>query len=83
LVSDGDDLSTTGLVRKIGEALERPARLLRLPAGLICFISGLMGKKAIYQRLVGSLQVDINKTCELLDWKPSVSVDEGLRRTVE
>ena len=83
LISDGEDLSTTELLRKISNALGRSARLLWLPAGVIFFMAGLLGKKVISQRLLGSLQVDIHKTCELLDWKPSVSVDEGLRRAVE
>jgi nucleoside-diphosphate-sugar epimerase len=83
LISDGNDLSTTELLREIGKALGRPARLLRVPAGLITFVAGLVGKKTISARLVGSLQVDIHKTCDLLDWKPSVAVDEGLRRAVE
>jgi len=43
----------------------------------------LVGKKEISQRLLGWLQVDIHKTCELLDWKPAVTVDVGLRRAVE
>jgi nucleoside-diphosphate-sugar epimerase len=83
LVSDGEDLSTADLLRKISRALGRPARLLWVPAGLIPLMAGLVGKKVISQRLLGSLQVDIHKTCELLNWKPSVSVDEGLRRAVE
>ena len=83
LISDGEDLSTTELLRRIGKALRRPARLLWLPAGAISLMAGLLGKKVISQRLLGSLQVDINKTCEMLDWKPSVAVDEGLRRAVE
>jgi nucleoside-diphosphate-sugar epimerase len=83
LVSDGVDLSTTELLRKIGKSLGRPARLICVPAGLISLMAGLMGKKVISQRLLGSLQVDINKTCKLLDWRPSVAVDEGLSRAVE
>jgi nucleoside-diphosphate-sugar epimerase len=83
LVSDGEDLSTTELIRKVGKALRQPARLLWVPAGLISFMAALLGKKAVLGRLVGSLQVDIRKTCEMLDWKPSVAVDEGLRRAVE
>ncbi len=83
LISDGEDISTTELLRKIGKALGRPARLIWVPAGLISFIACLVGKKVISQRLLGSLQVDIHKTCELLNWRPSVSVDEGLRRAVE
>ncbi len=83
LISDGEDLSTTELLRKIGNALNQPTRMLWVPAGVISFIAGLLGRKRISQRLLGSLQVDISKTCELLDWKPSVAVDEGLRRAVE
>ncbi len=83
LISDGEDLSTTELLKRIGKALKQPARLLWVPAGAISFMAGLVGKKVISQRLLGSLQVDINKTCEMLDWKPSVAVDEGLRRAVE
>jgi nucleoside-diphosphate-sugar epimerase len=83
LVSDGDDLSTTELLKRIGKALNNPASLLSVPVGVISSIAVLFGKKRITQRLLGSLQVDIKRTCELLNWKPSVSVDEGLRRTVE
>jgi nucleoside-diphosphate-sugar epimerase len=83
LISDGEDLSTTELLRRIGKALNCPARLLWVPAGLIALMASLLGKKVISQRLLGSLQVDISKTCELLDWKPIVAVDEGLRRAVE
>jgi hypothetical protein len=46
-------------------------------------MAALLGKKAISERLVGSLQVDIRKTCEMLDWTPSGAVDECLRRAVE
>lgn len=83
LVSDGEDLSTTELLRKIGKTLGQQVYLLWVPAAFISLTAWLIGKKMISQRLLGSLQVDIQKTCELLNWKPSVSVDEGLRRTVE
>lgn len=83
LISDGEDLSTTELLSKIGKALGRPPRLLWVPAVLISSIAALLGKRVISRRLLGSLQVDIHKTCELLDWKPPVAVDDGLRRTVE
>jgi UDP-glucose 4-epimerase len=41
----------------------------------------LLGKKAIADRLCGSLQVDIGKTCSMLNWLPPVSVDKALQRT--
>lgn len=83
LVSDGEDLSTTELLQRMGKAMNRPARLLPVPVSLLAFAASLLGKTAVAQRLLGSLQVDISKTCDLLDWKPPVSVDEGLRRAVQ
>jgi len=83
LAGDGEDLSTTELLRGVGNAMGKPARLIPVPAGLLQFGATLLGKKAMAQRLLGSLQVDISKTCELLDWKPPYTVEEGLRRCFE
>lgn len=81
LVSDGEDLSTSQMLRRIAAALGRPVRLLPVPERWLCAASGLLGKSAVAQRLCGSLQVDIRHTCETLGWQPPVSVDEGFRRT--
>ncbi|WP_313132025.1 UDP-glucose 4-epimerase family protein [Stutzerimonas nitrititolerans] len=83
LAGDGEDLSTTELLRGVGKAMGKPARLIPVPAGLLQFGATLLGRKAVAQRLLGSLQVDISKTCELLDWKPPYTVEEGLRRCFE
>lgn len=80
LAGDGRDLSTTELLRSVGTAMGKPARLIPLPSGLLHFGAALLGKKAMAQRLLGSLQVDISKTCELLSWKPPYTVEEGLKR---
>lgn len=81
LVSDGEDLSTTQLLQRMGKALGRPARLLPVPASLLHVGAAMLGRRAIAQRLCGSLQVDIGKTRELLGWAPPVSVDDALRKT--
>jgi len=83
LVSDGEDLSTTELLRRLGLALGKPARLLPVPSWLLEAGAKMLGKKSLSQRLCGSLQVDISKTQELLDWAPPMSVDEALRKTAE
>ena len=83
LAGDGEDLSTTELLRGVGRAMGKPARLIPVPAGLLQLGATVLGKKAMAQRLLGSLQVDISKTCELLDWKPPYTVEEGLRRCFE
>lgn len=83
LVSDGEDLSTAELLRRIGKSLNRPARLIPIPVSILIIASRLLGKSSTAQRVLGSLQVDIGKTCALLNWKPPVSVDEGLRRMAQ
>jgi len=83
LVSDGEDLSTTELLLRMGEALGKPARLLPVPESLLKAGAMLLGKRDIAQRLLGSLQVDISKTKKILDWEPPVSVDEALKKTAE
>ena len=83
LVSDGEDLSTTDLLRRLGAALGKPARLLPVPQKLLETSLNLLGKHAITQRLCGNLQVDISKTRELLGWTPPVSVDDALQRTAQ
>ncbi|NJD24026.1 MAG: SDR family oxidoreductase [Betaproteobacteria bacterium] len=81
LVSDDEDLSTEALLRRTAAALGRPARLIPVPAGLLTVGAGLIGRSAVAERLCGSLQVDIGKTKTLLNWRPPVSLDEGLLRT--
>ena len=80
LVSDGDDCSTAGLLRSIARAQGRSARLLWLPVDLLQLAANLLGKGGVAQRLLGSLQVDISKNRQLLDWQPPIGLDEGLRR---
>lgn len=79
LVSDGDDLSTTLLLRQLGRSLGRPARLVPVPASVLRWGAALLGRPALADRLCGSLQVDIGKARRLLGWTPPVSVREGLR----
>jgi nucleoside-diphosphate-sugar epimerase len=81
LVSDGEDVSTTELLRRLSAAMGRPARLLPVPYRLMRMAAALLGKSAAIQRLFGSLQVDIGKNMALLQWKPSVSMNEALRLT--
>ncbi|WP_303290706.1 SDR family oxidoreductase [Marinobacter sp. SS5-14b] len=80
LAGDGTDLSTTELLRGIGQVMGKPARLIPVPPGLLMFGASLMGKKDVAQRVLGSLQVDISKARHLLGWEPPLSVEEGLRR---
>jgi nucleoside-diphosphate-sugar epimerase len=83
LVSDDEDISTSALLRRMGRALGRPARLLPVPVWMLESAALLVGKKAVSQRLCGSLQVDIEKTKSLLNWLPPVSVESALAKTAQ
>ena len=83
LAGDGEDLSTTDLLRRTAAAIGAPDRLVSVPMWLLNLGARLLGKGAMAQRLLGSLQVDISKTQEVLGWQPPLSVDEGLKRMAE
>jgi len=83
LVSDGEDVSTSDLLRRTASALGRPARLLPVPAGWIRRTAALFGRSELGQRLCGSLEVDIGPTCSALEWQPPVSIDDALVRTAQ
>ena len=83
LVSDGEDVSTTELLQRMGQAMNRQARLIPVPAGMLTQAAALMGKRDVAQRLCGSLQVDIQKTRQLLGWKPPLTLDQGLKKAAQ
>lgn len=83
LVSDGEDVSITELLRRTAKAMDKKAFLLPVPASILELGATILGKRAVAQRLCGSLQVDITKTHSLLGWTPLLTLDQGLKKTVE
>lgn len=81
LASDGYDMSTTQLLKQLGEALGRPARLIPVPVSILIRAASLLGRRSAAQRLCGSLQVDIRKSRDLLGWSPPSTVENALRKT--
>lgn len=81
LASDGYDMSTTQLLKQLGEALGRPARLIPVPVSILVRAASLLGRRSAAQRLCGSLQVDIQKSRDLLGWSPPSTVENALRKT--
>jgi nucleoside-diphosphate-sugar epimerase len=83
MVSDGEDVSTTELLCRMGAALGKPARLLPMPQRVLEWGAALAGKQEMAQRLFSSLQVDMDKTRQLLGWTPPVSLDQGLLQVAQ
>ncbi len=80
MVSDGEDLSTPSLVRRLAVAAGGRARLVPVPGWGLRLAGALSGQTAAIERLTGSLQVDISKARRVLGWQPPFSVDEGLQK---
>ncbi len=83
LVSDDEDLSTTDLLRRMGKAMGKAPLLFPFPVFFLNTAAKMIRKPGIAQRLLGSLQVSISKTKELINWRPPISVDEALKRTAK
>lgn len=81
LVSDGEDVSTPELVRRLANAMNIRARLLRFPVPLLTLGAAIAGKRSEIERLTGSLQVDSSRIRRDLGWQPPYSLEEGLRET--
>ncbi|MBW9055411.1 UDP-glucose 4-epimerase family protein [Rhizobium mesosinicum] len=83
LAGDGEDLSTPGLIEGIAAGLGIKPKLLPFPPSLMQVAARIIGKEAVYQRLCGSLQVDISHARDVLGWEPIVTSREGLRLAVK
>ncbi len=81
LAADGEDVSTTVLLRRMAAALGRRALLLPVPAALLEAGCAVLGKRDVALRLCSSLQADTTKTRQMLGWAPPESMDAALART--
>lgn len=81
LVSDGEDVSTPELMKRIANALGKSSRVFYFPSLLIHFFSKLIGKKAEFDRLTQSLVIDSSEIRRELNWQPPYTLDQGLKAT--
>jgi len=82
LASDGEDISTPDLIKKLSNLMGKPLRLFALPLWTIQLMSHSVGKSLEIKKLLDSLRIDSSYTREILGWSPALSLDEGLEKTV-
>jgi len=80
LVSDGAAVSTSELLRKIALAYAVTPRLLAVPQGCLRCVARMLGKSSAADRLLGSLEVNDDKSRHMLGWRPVVTMDQQLRK---
>ncbi len=83
MVSDGQDVSTPDLIKMIACAIKKKAVLFYLHPGILKALCKIVGKDEELEKLTGSLLVDSSKIKNLLGWRPSFTLEEGIRETVK
>jgi nucleoside-diphosphate-sugar epimerase len=82
LVSDGDDLSTADLLRRLGDAMGRRVRLLSVPPAALRIALQAIGRGAEAERLLESFRVDSTAIRRDIGWSAPFTVSQGLADTV-
>lgn len=78
LISDGQNVSTTYLLKTLAQAQGQSIKLLPVPAAWLRFTLKCLNKQSVAQRLLGDLQIDSSKARRLLGWQPPYTVEQGL-----
>jgi nucleoside-diphosphate-sugar epimerase len=81
MVSDGEDVSTAELVRRIARALGRTPHLIPVPPALLRLGGSLLGRREDVARLLDDLVVDSSHIRRTLGWSPPYTLDQGLAET--
>ena len=80
-IADAESVSVPALVTAVGKALGIPARLKAVPVRLLAFAGQVTGRRALIERLVGTLEVDSTSFIDATGWRPRYSLAEGLDAT--
>jgi nucleoside-diphosphate-sugar epimerase len=83
VVSDGEDVSTAGLIELLAGAMGRSARLFKAPRSLLRAAAWMLGRGRDAERLLGSLRVDSARIRKELGWSPPGPMKEELSRVAE
>lgn len=80
LVCDGEDISTSELLKMMINASGNTPMLFPVPQLCLEAVAKLFGKQDIVDRFCGSLQVDIEHTKNTLNWRPVISVYDAINK---
>jgi nucleoside-diphosphate-sugar epimerase len=81
-IADAQSVSTPDLIKELAGALGTTPRLSRVPTSLLRAAAVLFGRRGASTRLLGSLEVDAARFCELAPWSPPFERADGLAATV-
>jgi len=79
LVSDDCDLSTPELYSMLCKAGGYNSYIFKFPISILKILFRLSGKLAFYDRLSGSMQINIDYTKSILEWRPPFNIENSLQ----
>lgn len=82
LASDDNDLSMAEVVALMAKVQAKKNLAFPIPMLLFDVVGKLLNKKDVVSRLIGSLQIDIEHTKKILNWKPPYSTEHGFKLSV-
>lgn len=82
IVTDSEPLSSGALYRALGAAYGRPAWQPRVPGALVSAAARLALGRLRTESLLGSMAVDGSRFAKTFGWRPAVTFEEAVRRTV-
>ena len=82
VVHDGAPVSTATLVATIRRAMQRAPGLLPVPSGLLRLGLTALGRRHLYQRLAGDLEVDDTGFRDATGWTPPCAFEDAIAQTV-
>jgi len=80
LASDGEDISSLNLIKKISVAFDLNLNIFPVPITMMKVAAKLTGRGLIADRLFGDHRVDISKAKKTLNWKPIITIDEQMQK---
>jgi nucleoside-diphosphate-sugar epimerase len=82
LVCDGEDVSTSNLLKLIASSMGRSVIIFPIPLFLLKFFGFILRRDSEVERLTGSLQIDNSFIKKTLNWKPKVNLEVGISKMV-
>jgi nucleoside-diphosphate-sugar epimerase len=82
-VCDDSPLSTPEMIEKISREMGLRPRLFYFPRFFLKYGFFLIHHQEIYESLWENMAVDSKKVRQYLGWQPRMTIDEGIRKTVQ
>jgi UDP-4-keto-D-QuiNAc 4-reductase len=82
MIADGESVSTPQILRTIARHMNRNLMMYRFPPSRLSSLGAIFGLRSQIARLCDSLIVDDAPAREELGWRPVLSFDEEIARTV-